>query len=140
MRLLYIDIDSLRPDYLGYYGYARPTSPVIDSVAAQGVRLTESFASDTPCVPSRAALFSGRSAIENGVVTHENIPAGSTLRYGPRERFGGAPLFMHALAGAGLHTVSFSSFADRHYAGWFSFGVREFRLPSLKGATRTRRR
>jgi len=58
-------------------------------MAAQGVRLTEYFASDTPCVPSRAALFSGRPGIENGVVTHENIPAGSALRYGNRERFGG---------------------------------------------------
>lgn len=133
MRLLYIDIDSLRADHLGCYGYHRPTSPVIDGVAAEGVRLGRYFASDTPCLPSRAALFSGRPGIENGIVTHENIPAGSTLRYGSRERFGGAPLLTHALAAAGMHTVSFSSFADRHYAGWFHLGFREFRLPSLRG-------
>lgn len=133
MRLLYIDIDSLRADHLGCYGYLRPTTPTLDSLAAEGVRFTRYFASDTPCVPSRAALFSGRPGIENGVVTHEHLPLGSTLRYGNRERFGTAPLLPHALAKAGVHTVSFSTFADRHYAGWFHLGFREFHLPSLRG-------
>ena len=38
MRLIYFDIDTLRPDHLGCYGYRRPTSPVIDSLAARGLR------------------------------------------------------------------------------------------------------
>lgn len=133
MRILYLDIDSLRPDHLGCYGYTRPISPVIDSVAAQGVRFTNYFASDTPCVPSRAALFSARPGIQNGVVAHENTPAGSTLRYSNAERYSGAPMFMHHLAAAGYRTASVSSFADRHLAGWFHFGFREFYLDSLKG-------
>src|SRR3954447_12179605 len=33
MRILYIDIDSQRPDHLGCYGYHRNTSPNIDRVA-----------------------------------------------------------------------------------------------------------
>ena len=32
MRLLYIDIDTLRPDHLGCYGYHRATSPNIDAL------------------------------------------------------------------------------------------------------------
>jgi arylsulfatase A-like enzyme len=40
MRILYIDIDSLRPDHLGCYGYYRQTSPTIDRIAARGVRFT----------------------------------------------------------------------------------------------------
>jgi arylsulfatase A-like enzyme len=133
VRVLYIDIDSLRPDHLGCYGYLRPTSPVIDEVAAQGVRFDNFFASDTPCVPSRAALLSARPGIHNGVVAHENTPVGSALRYGLRERYGAAPLLTHHLAAAGFYTASISSFADRHLAGWFHLGFREFRLPSLKG-------
>ena len=33
MRILYIDIDSLRPDHLSCYGYLRQTSPNIDALA-----------------------------------------------------------------------------------------------------------
>ena len=36
MNGLYIDIDSLRRDHLGCYGYHRDTSPVIDSLARDG--------------------------------------------------------------------------------------------------------
>ena len=40
MRILYVDIDSLRPDHLGCYGYHRNTSPTIDSIAKEGVKLS----------------------------------------------------------------------------------------------------
>ena len=36
MRIVYFDIDSLRPDHLGCYGYDRPTSPNIDGLARSG--------------------------------------------------------------------------------------------------------
>ena len=36
MRILYFDIDSLRADHLGVYGYARDTSPFLDGLAAMG--------------------------------------------------------------------------------------------------------
>ncbi len=75
MRLLLIDIDSLRPDHLGCYGYARPTSPHIDQLARDGVRFSEMYASDTPCLPSRTALWSGQFGIRNGVVNHGGVAA-----------------------------------------------------------------
>ena len=59
MRVLYIDIDSLRPDHLGCYGYHRNTSPNIDLVAEQAVRFDNMYVSDAPCLPSRTALWSG---------------------------------------------------------------------------------
>ncbi len=132
MRILYIDIDSLRADHVGCYGYHRPTTPNIDAIARQGVRFNNYYCSDSPCVPSRAACFSGRPGIRNGVVAHENTPAGCTFRYGNAEHFGAAPMFMHHLIHHGVNTVSFSSFANRHLAGWFHFGFKQFNLTSLK--------
>ena len=38
MRLLYIDIDTLRSDHLGCAGYHRDTTPNIDLLANQGTQ------------------------------------------------------------------------------------------------------
>ncbi|MGH7084855.1 MAG: sulfatase-like hydrolase/transferase, partial [Acetobacteraceae bacterium] len=53
MKILYIDIDSLRPDHLGCYGYPRATSPTIDRLASEGTRFENVMTSDSPCLPSR---------------------------------------------------------------------------------------
>lgn len=75
MRILYIDIDSLRPDHLGYYGYHRATSPNIDRLATEGVRFNQIYTPDAPCLPSRTALYSGRFGIQTGVVGHGGTAA-----------------------------------------------------------------
>ena len=45
MRILMLDLDTLRPDHLGCYGYWRNTSPVIDSVARDSLRFNEYYCS-----------------------------------------------------------------------------------------------
>ena len=75
MRILYIDIDSLRPDHLSCYGYPRQTSPNIDALAAEGVRFVNFYATDTPCLPSRTAFFGGRFGTVTGVVNHGGVYA-----------------------------------------------------------------
>ena len=70
MRILYIDIDSLRPDHLSCYDYHRLTSPNIDQLAADGVRFQNVHNSDAPCLPSRTAMWSGRHGIHTGVIDH----------------------------------------------------------------------
>ena len=59
MRILYVDIDTLRPDHLRCAGYHRNTTPAIDALAADGIRFTNVYASDVPCLPSRTALATG---------------------------------------------------------------------------------
>ncbi len=75
MRILMIDIDTLRPDHLGCYGYHRNTSPNIDRVASQAVRFENNYVSDAPCLPSRSALWSGRSGFHTGVINHGGMAA-----------------------------------------------------------------
>ena len=85
MRILYVDIDTLRADHLGCYGYPRDTTPNLDRIAADGVRFDRCYASDTPCLPSRTALFSGRFGIHTGVVSHGGTAAPRRERSRPVE-------------------------------------------------------
>ena len=70
MRILSIDIDTLRADHLGCYGYHRNTSPTIDRIASDGLRLENGCVSDAPCLPGRAGLFTGQFGIHTGMVGH----------------------------------------------------------------------
>ena len=123
MRILYVDIDSLRPDHLGCYGYHRNTSPNIDAVAAQGVRFDNCYVSDAPCLPSRTALWSGRFGIHNGVINHGGVAAEPFVE-GPKRGFVstlGQTSWMACLRTAGLRTATISSFGERHSAWhWYA--------------------
>src|SRR5690348_17221940 len=91
MRVLYIDIDSLRPDHLSCYGYHRNTSPNIDALAHRAVRFERCYITDAPCLPSRTALWGGRAGYRTGVVGHGGTTAAPFVE-GPtrgfRDRFG----------------------------------------------------
>jgi len=130
MRVLLVDVDSLRPDRLGCYGYERATSPTIDSLAADGVTFERCFASDTPCLPSRTALATGRFGIKTGTVTH----FGTGQQYcDPGEGHSedpDRPLTFRQLSESGVHTASISSFSKRHLAYHFSAGFRESIQPT----------
>ncbi len=127
MRVLFLDLDTLRPDHLGCYGYARNTSPNIDRIASEGVRFDNYYSSDAPCLPARAALMSGRFGIHNGAVGHGGTAADMRLE-GPQRRFR-ARFDQYCLPRifrrAGMRTVSISPFAERHSAYWFYGGFTE---------------
>ncbi|RMH80731.1 MAG: sulfatase [Actinomyces sp.] len=135
MRLLFIDIDTLRPDHLGCHGYHRATSPNIDALAADGVRFERVYASDVPCLPSRTALITGRTGIRNGVVNHGGLAA--DLRPdGPDRGFVSTTArdsWASCLYHAGWHTASLSSFPFRHSATWWNHGFMEA-LNLMRGA------
>jgi arylsulfatase A-like enzyme len=127
VRLLYIDIDALRADHVGCYGYHRRTTPNIDAVAAGGIVLESVYASDTPCLPSRTALLTGRFGIHNGVVNHGGTDADPAIDGPERGFFSRLQLdsFPTRLKQAGLRTVTVSSFAERHSAFHWHAGFDE---------------
>ena len=135
MRILYIDCDTLRPDHLGCYGYHRNTSPNIDRIAAQGIRCTNYYTSDAPCLPSRAALMTGRFGIHNGIVGHGGTAADMRLEGLPRgfrESSERAP-FVERLFEAGMRTALVSSFGYRHSAWWFYRGFMDIHCNNIGG-------
>lgn len=138
MRILYLDIDTLRPDHMSCYGYHRQTTPNLDRIAAQGIRFNNCYNSDAPCLPSRCGLFNGRFGIHTGVVGHGGTAADLRLEGSPRS-FGNNPDYMPwimAMARRGINTVSVSPFAERHGAWWFYNGFREMVNPGKRGSER----
>lgn len=135
MRILYIDIDSLRPDHLGCYGYHRNTSPNIDRIAAQGIRFNNCYTPDAPCLPSRTAFYTGRFGIKTGVVGHGGTAADPVLD-GPSRGFKDTienTSLPARLQQAGYHTAQISPFGQRHAARQFYAGFNEIHNTGKEG-------
>jgi choline-sulfatase len=97
-NLLLITVDTLRADHLGCYGYARPTSPRLDALAASGARFAQARA--------------------QGPMTRFSVPVLMTGRFfSELERTGGSwprvldsnTLISEVLQAQGYHTVAFHS-------------------------------
>lgn len=127
MRVLMFDIDTLRTDHMGCYGYKRNTTPTIDQIAEEGVRFENYYCPNAPCLPSRASLITGQYGIRTGVVGHGGTAADMRLQGETRsftDKYSENGLFMQ-FRQAGYHTISFSTFAERHSAWWFNAGFNE---------------
>jgi arylsulfatase A-like enzyme len=135
MRVLYLDIDTLRPDHLGCYGYHRNTSPNIDALAQHATRFENCYNSDAPCLPSRTALWTGRFGFHTGVVNHGGTAADPFIE-GPTRGFRDqldATNWMRALRHAGLRTITISPFGERHAAWHWYAGYNEIYNPGKGG-------
>jgi arylsulfatase A-like enzyme/4-amino-4-deoxy-L-arabinose transferase-like glycosyltransferase len=78
--IVLVSIDTLRPDHLGCYGYARPTSPNLDAFAAAGVLFERAYAPSSWTLPSHASMLSGLSPFRHGAVDASvRIPDGVPL-------------------------------------------------------------
>lgn len=127
MRLLYLDIDSLRADHLGCYGYLRNTSPNMDAIAREGIRFESVYASDTPCLPSRTALITGRFGIHNGVVSHGGTAADLIIEGAQRgfRAYIAETGWVRQMRAVGMYAASVSTFAERHSAYHWNAGFNE---------------
>ncbi|MCZ6833189.1 MAG: sulfatase [Acidobacteria bacterium] len=61
-NVLLISLDTLRADHLGAYGYPRPTSPFLDSLAAVGVRFADVMTPSTTTRLAHRAILKGLPA------------------------------------------------------------------------------
>lgn len=65
--IILISADTLRADHLRCYGYHRPTSPNIDSLAEDGVLFADTYSSSPWTLPAHVSLFSGLSGASHQV-------------------------------------------------------------------------
>ncbi|MFH1378486.1 MAG: sulfatase [Planctomycetota bacterium] len=135
MRMLYLDLDTLRPDHLSCYGYHRNTSPTIDRICSEGMRFDNFYCTDAPCLPGRAAMMSGQFGIHNGVINHggacaDRLPDGKDRGFSDYLRAGG---YTNIMRRAGLRTAYIGGFGERHSAYWYYAGFREIIDTGLLG-------
>lgn len=96
-NILVVTLCSVRADALGAYGGQGVSTPVLDALAAEGVRFAQAWSTATYTLPSHVALLTGRLPSTVGVVTpldtlaaeHTTLPellklyGYSTLAYAP---------------------------------------------------------
>lgn len=66
-NVVIITIDTTRADHLGCYGYDRPTSPMIDSLASGSVLFSRCSAHTPITLPSHTSILSGTVPCYNGI-------------------------------------------------------------------------
>ncbi len=81
--VLLITVDTLRPDHLGCYGYARPTSPFIDTLARRGVLFRVAVTAAGRTVQSFPSILTGVYPMTHGLryegQSHEILAGRMTL-------------------------------------------------------------
>jgi arylsulfatase A-like enzyme len=93
-NLILISIDTLRPGMLGSYGYHRPTSPMLDALAARGA-LFETAVSPSPwTLPAHASMLTGVYPKRHGLKSHDLALGRET------------PTLAERLQGHGFHTAA----------------------------------
>ena len=65
-NILFVLVDDQRFDSLGCAGHPHIKTPVIDKLAAEGVRFEKTFVSTAICMASRACLFTGMTERSHG--------------------------------------------------------------------------
>lgn len=107
-NILFILTDQQRADFCGCYGARWLKTPNIDKLASEGVLYKNAVTPSAACVPARASLLTGRSAIENRVINNAQW-----LR--PDHSAMGVFTWPQILAEEGYHTVSIGKM---HFYPW----------------------
>jgi arylsulfatase A-like enzyme len=70
-NILLVVIDCLRADHVGAYGHTRPTTPVLDRLAAEGTIFRQAYAQAHWTRPSLPSLLTGLYPSEHGLLEVE---------------------------------------------------------------------
>jgi arylsulfatase A-like enzyme len=71
-NVLFITLDTTKPDHLGCYGYPQANTPAIDALAAHGMRFTDAVTSVPLTLPSHSVMMTGQYPPTIGVRQNGN--------------------------------------------------------------------
>ncbi|NGM63093.1 sulfatase [Sphingobacterium sp. SGG-5] len=71
-NVLWITIEDTSPQFIGCYGNQHASTPNIDRLAAEGVRFTQAYSTNTVCSPSRTTIITGVRTFEAGTGHHRS--------------------------------------------------------------------
>jgi arylsulfatase A-like enzyme len=71
-NIVWITIEDTSPDFIGCYGNRQVKTPNIDALAAEGVRFTNAFSTNTVCSPSRHTIITGLRTAADGCGHHRS--------------------------------------------------------------------
>ncbi|GAA4307105.1 sulfatase [Aestuariibaculum suncheonense] len=71
-NILWVTIEDTSPQFIGCYGNQDASTPVIDKLAAEGIRFTNAFSTGTVCSPSRSAIITGVPTYKMGTGHHRS--------------------------------------------------------------------
>jgi len=115
-NIVFMMPDQLRHDFLSCYGASFIETPNIDRLGECGVRYTNAYSEHPVCVPARAALLTGMTAVKNGVLNNSSF-----LR--PDHEACGIQTWPQILNASGYHTVATGKM---HFYPWDAdFGFKE---------------
>ena len=104
-NIVLITLDTVRADHLSAYGYARPTTPHLDSLSQKGVLFENAVAPSSWTLASHASIFTG-------VLPHQHgANQAAPLQPGPLT-------VAMVLASRGYETAGFSNNISYGFAGW----------------------
>ncbi|MGB2906814.1 MAG: sulfatase [Candidatus Aminicenantaceae bacterium] len=95
-NIVLVSLDTLRPDFLGCYGYSKPTSPALDALAAEAALFLKAYSTTSWTLPAHVSLLTGLDGLRHEV-------------YYPQEKFDPAtPTLAKLLRRRGYSTAAFT--------------------------------
>jgi choline-sulfatase len=127
-NVLLVTIDTLRADHVGCYGDAAASTPVLDALAARGVRFATAVAHVPLTGPSHASILTGLGPLGHGFRENAGFVLPAPVRSGAQD-----------FHDAGYRTAAFvSAFPlDRRFGFDRGFDLYDDHLPKGNDARRT---
>lgn len=124
MNIILIVVDSLRVLNIGCYGYGKPTTPNIDSLASESVLFENAFACCNNSDSSMMTILSGKYPRSHGIVTH-----GSRLSREDLKKLPETPLLPEIMQQQGYRTLAVSPLGCSYWVpfnSWHRRGYNSF--------------